>query len=60
MPELPKKDCYIIDNSNDSARTLIAKLCEQTKPGAVIFVTNEEFEVLRDGVIRLEPSLKRR
>jgi hypothetical protein len=32
----------------------MVKLCEQAKPGAVIFVTNEEFHVLKNGVIRLE------
>jgi len=54
MPELDKKDVFIVDKSNKAAKSLMMKLCKDCKPGAVIFVTDEEFAALKTGVIRLE------
>jgi len=53
MPELDKKDCFIVDGSNEAARSLMTKLCKNARPGAVILVTNEEFECLKNSVIRI-------
>lgn len=53
--ELHKKAVYVVDRDNEAAWSLMRKLCEHSKPGAVIPVTHEEFEVLRDGVIVLMP-----
>ncbi len=54
MPELNKKDCFIVDESNQEAKGLMIKICKQAQPGAVIFVTHEEFECLNESVIRIE------
>jgi len=54
MPELQKKDCFIVDESNKAAKSLMIKLCENVKPGVVIFVTREEFDCLKESVIRIE------
>lgn len=56
LPEVKKNVIYVVDNSKPAARTLMEKLCNNCKPGAVILVTKEEFEVLKAGVIQLEVS----
>ena len=53
MSELPKKDVYIVNQDDKAAKSLMIKLCEQAKPGAVIFVTEEEFECLNGSVVRI-------
>lgn len=53
--ELEKKHIYVVNSENEAARDLMKKICERgRKPGAVVFVTSEEFEVLKDGVIILQ------
>lgn len=54
MPELEKKNVCVVDQSNESARSLMMKLAKSAKPGAVIYVTEDEFEVLRTGVIQID------
>lgn len=54
MPELQKKDCFIVRKQDKAASELMYKLCRNAKPGAVIFVTDDEFNCLKDSVIRME------
>jgi hypothetical protein len=53
--ELHKKAVYAVDRDNEAAMTLIQKLAASCRPGHIIPVTHEEFEVLRDGLIVLMP-----
>lgn len=54
MPELEKKDCFIVRQEDKAAKELMIKLCRNAKPGSVIFVTDKEFNCLKDSVIRIE------
>lgn len=53
--ELHKKAIYVVDRDNDAAWSVMRKIADTCKPGAVIPVTAAEFEALRDGVIVLIP-----
>jgi len=53
MQELNSKDIFIVDSSNEAAKSLMLKLAGNAKSGAIIFITNEEFKCLESGVIRM-------
>jgi hypothetical protein len=46
-------DVFVVRRT-EAARTLVEKLVRVAKPGQIIFVTDEEFEELKAGVIRLQ------
>lgn len=54
MKGLEKKDCFIVRKQDKAARELMIKLCKNAKPGSVIFVSDDEFNSLKDSVIRIE------
>ena len=54
MAELNKKDIYIVKKDDKAANSLMMKLAKNFKPGAVIFVTDDEFECLNKSVIRID------
>jgi len=54
MMELAKKEMFVVDVSNKSACMIIKKLCRRSfRSGAVFFVSPDEFEALKDGVIQI-------
>ena len=53
--ELHKKAIYVVDRDNEAAWSVMRKIADNCKPGAVIPVTAEEFEALRDGVMVVIP-----
>ena len=56
---LPRKAVFVVDESNQEARALMIKLCENYREGAVIFVSAQEFEALKDAVMVLDLSESR-
>ncbi len=59
MKELSKMDKYFVKKSDKAAMSVMMKLCKNSRPGAVICVTDEEFKALRESVIVLEQRSKK-